>query len=303
MKRIALVALLALVAGACTYRPQRTEPSASPSPSASPQASGGVITDEWDARLALDERFDIFFCDPDDYPVGVGPQERRERGLAWYRIAERSREAAAIRASLGYREPLTDDQTMRIYEVHKRIRVIALTSSDAAWRFTVNEGTEGDATAIDGTIARNGSIHVATQRPVDAFCPICLAAGTLIATPSGDRDVTTLRSGDLVWTMDARGRRVAAPVLRTVRRPVGSPHPMLRLTLSDGRVLVAASAHPDARGRPIGALAAGDPMDGATVEGIDVVWREASATYDLLPDGPTGAYWANGILLGSTITR
>jgi hypothetical protein len=25
------------------------------------------------------------------------------------------------------------------------------------------------------------------------------------------------------------------------------------------------------------------------------------ATYDLLPSGPTGAYWADGVLLGSTL--
>src|SRR5688572_17429441 len=40
----------------------------------------------------------------------------------------------------------------------------------------------------------------------------CLPPATLIATPAGERPVSELRAGDLVWTRDAAGRRVAAPI-------------------------------------------------------------------------------------------
>jgi hypothetical protein len=34
---------------------------------------------------------------------------------------------------------------------------------------------------------------------------------------------------------------------------------------------------------------------------LEDVPYEGSATYDLLPSGDTGLYWADGILLGSTL--
>ena len=35
----------------------------------------------------------------------------------------------------------------------------------------------------------------------------------------------------------------------------------------------------------------------------DTVGGHLSATYDLLPAGPTGTYWAQGVLIGSTLHR
>jgi hypothetical protein len=45
----------------------------------------------------------------------------------------------------------------------------------------------------------------------------------------------------------------------------------------------------------------GDTLDGALVIVVEQVIYEGGATYDLLPGGPTGLYWANGILLKSTL--
>jgi hypothetical protein len=46
---------------------------------------------------------------------------------------------------------------------------------------------------------------------------------------------------------------------------------------------------------------------GATIDGAIVVARRVStyrgATWDLLPAGDTGHYWADGVLLGSTLAR
>ena len=45
----------------------------------------------------------------------------------------------------------------------------------------------------------------------------------------------------------------------------------------------------------------GDELDGAIVVGIDRVAYGDGATYDILPNSASAAYWANGILLGSTL--
>jgi hypothetical protein len=36
---------------------------------------------------------------------------------------------------------------------------------------------------------------------------------------------------------------------------------------------------------------------------MDWVQSTASMTFDILPAGSTGTYWANGILVGSTLKR
>jgi hypothetical protein len=77
---------------------------------------------------------------------------------------------------------------------------------------------------------------------------------------------------------------------------------MLRLALADRRVLVAAGTHPAADGTYLRQLRVGARHNGATIVSIGWVFSGAPATYDLLPAGGAGAYWANGILVGSTLT-
>ena len=110
-----------------------------------------------------------------------------------------------------------------------------------------------------------------------------------------------IRPRDMVWTTDASGRRVAAPVEQVTARSTPGPHLMLQLSLSDGRTLIAAGAHPAANGVFLRELHVGDGYDGATIAAIDWVTSTAPMTFDLLPAGPTGTYWANGILVGSTL--
>jgi hypothetical protein len=42
-------------------------------------------------------------------------------------------------------------------------------------------------------------------------------------------------------------------------------------------------------------------LDGAHIASVDRVAYAGGATYDILPAGATGTYWANGVLLGSTL--
>jgi hypothetical protein len=48
-------------------------------------------------------------------------------------------------------------------------------------------------------------------------------------------------------------------------------------------------------------LQAGDFLDGARILSVERVLYTGMVTYDILPAGDTGAYWANGILLASTL--
>jgi hypothetical protein len=132
-------------------------------------------------------------------------------------------------------------------------------------------------------------------------CPLCLARGILIDTPDGPVPVEHLRSGMTVWTADADGRRIPARVLQVGSTPVLPSHQVVHLVLADGRTVDASPGHPLPDGRTLAELRPGDAVDGSTVTSADLIAYDGGATFDLLPSGPTGAYWANGIPLGSTL--
>jgi hypothetical protein len=106
----------------------------------------------------------------------------------------------------------------------------------------------------------------------------------------------------LVWTASTDGKRVAAPVLETGSVAVPAGHLMVHLVLADGRELLASPGHRAADGRQLGTLLAGDRLDRSTVKLWELVPYSGDRTYDLLPAGPTMTYWANGILLSSTLS-
>ena len=130
---------------------------------------------------------------------------------------------------------------------------------------------------------------------------ICLPAGTLIDTPDGPMAVEGLKTGDAVWTLDAGGARVATTILETSVVPVPAGHLLIHVILQDGRELWASPGHPTADGRKMGDLAAGEYLDGALITKVEIVPSDQPATYDILPAGDTGYYWADGILIGSTL--
>jgi hypothetical protein len=170
----------------------------------------------------------------------------------------------------------------------------------------------------DGTLVRPGgcqpsypdNVQPATQRAKDGTCLQiechlkCLPEDARIATPHGDVRVRDLVPGDEVWTLDARGRRVAGHVYVTSSVPVIDHHEIVEITLDDGRTARASAAHPLASTSGIvGDLAPGARFDGATITGVRAIEYAGARTWDLLPDGATGAYWADGVLLGSTLRR
>jgi hypothetical protein len=129
----------------------------------------------------------------------------------------------------------------------------------------------------------------------------CLPAGTLIDTPGGSRAVEDLRVGDSVWSVNRPGEKLAASILKVSRVPIPAGHRLVHVALADGRSVWASPGHPTADGREFSQLKTGEVLDGSTITVVESAAYDQGATYDLLPSGPTGYYWANSVLIGSTL--
>jgi hypothetical protein len=251
---------------------------------------------------------DLDYCDPDVYPITRG----LKLDSAQARLPTIKADATAYKAILEHLRitddsNLTSDQIIAISEDYKKIQHIELKPEDGAYRFAVLQ-TNGPAdaappTLVEGTISASGRASIERKTPGEQpICPICLAAGVRIATPIGQVRVEDLRVGMPVWTTDRHGRLLRAVVLLTGHMAAPPGHEVVRIVLEDGRIVSASPRHPIADGRPVGELRAGEFVDGSWVISVTRVPYSGSATYDLLPSGPTGVYIANGIPLASTIS-
>lgn len=245
------------------------------------------------------------YCDPDFYPLA---REGGEQASATARYPEIQADAEVYAAIIAHEHlpggQLTDAQKLTVYRAWKLLRALTLTQStnQFAFAFSYRAITTSGYAMVAGTVRVDGVVSVTSRTPTGApNCPICLAASTLIATPDGEVLVTDVRPGMLVWTETPEGHRVAVRVIEAGSTPVPAGHLMVRLALEDGRVVLASPGHRAADGRPLGTLAPGDRLDGSTIVDWELVPYGSDRTYDLLPAGPTGTYWANGILLASTL--
>jgi hypothetical protein len=211
-------------------------------------------------------------------------------------------DAETYRAIIAHAHPAGGESDpayqLAVWQEWEKLQATQLTAnSSGGYDFTVRTATA----IVTGSVDSGGKVTVTSSKPGRPNCPICLAAATLIDTPSGPVRVIDLKLGDQVWTATATGDRLEARVaaLGSVAFPFG--HEAIRLQLSDGRVVTASAGHPTADGRTVGQLREGDRLDGATVVAATPVHLNDGATYDLLPSGPTGRYWADGVLLGSTL--
>lgn len=130
----------------------------------------------------------------------------------------------------------------------------------------------------------------------------CLAGNSFIGTPSGFVLIKDIKIGDYVYTVDISGRRVQTVIVKKTKRPVAKNHKMVQLVLEGGRKLFVSPGHPTFDYKMIGSLVKRDKLDGSYVDSIKVLSYKGKYTYDILPYGVTGAYWANGILIGSTLS-
>jgi Hint domain len=311
--RVRLAAITMLLLGAaCTAvgsPTPRATPSVVPPPSGSPLATPAdrVLTQaELKLRL-LEELGPLWYCDPDEYPVARGDEAQ----LAVERFGEMQRDAeafAAIVADLGHEptDTFSAADKLEIYRLWKRLNAILLEPAGGggfAFDFlTMPAAGADEGTRTRGIIDARGVVSIVRQEAgLEPACPICLARGTLIDTPAGAIPVERLRIGDPVWTIDASGRRTSGRVVAIGKVGVPSTHRVVDLVLDDGRHVRASAGHPLSDGRRLGDVRPGDLVDGARVLSARTVRYDGGATFDLLPGGPTGVYWADGLPLGSTL--
>lgn len=245
------------------------------------------------------------YCDPDTYPVAHGtPLEAAKRRLPSIQADSTTYQAILTHEKILPGTPLTDAQIVAISQDYKQIQVIDLLPTGDVLHFVVYVPTNdypANNESISGTVGRSGDVRLQSPGPGrQKNCPICLAYGVLISTPAGPVPVQDVSPGMTVWTTDLDGRRVRGVVLQigSMLAPIG--HEVVQLMLADGRTVMASPGHPTADGRRIGDLLPGDALDGSRVVS-SILIPYSSATYDLLPSGPTGTYFADGVLLGSTL--
>jgi len=333
MRRLLLAALVALVAActgstsgssaapgatgvAATASTASSGPGLTIEPRTTPGPGGGGTPAASDAALvAPDLRYRLvdqvgrpLFCDPDFYPIARSDEAQlADQHLAAIRSDVPT--YAAIAAHLGI-DPAADPtpaQVLAIYGEWKMLRALALTSADGRFGFdyvAADPSNQGAGWHVVGTIDAGGTIALDRRDPSgQPPCPICLARGTRIATPDGEQRVEDLRPGMAVWTVDGLGQRVPGRILEIGSTPVPATHRVVHLVLTDGRTVDVSPGHRLPDGRPIGDLRPGDLVDGTTVVSAALKAYDGGATFDLLPSGGTGTYWANGILLASTLAE
>ena len=246
------------------------------------------------------------YCDPDFYPIArLGGEEANAISTYPQIKADAETHAAIVAHEHLPSGDLTDAQKLAVYRAWKLLRVVALSQNGAEYSFQYRVQSKTGSAAyemVTGTVRVDGVVSVSSQvASGPPPCPICLAGSTLIATPAGAVRVTDVRVGMIVWTQAADGSRVAAPVVEIGSMEAPSGHRMVHLALADGRELMVSPGHRTAAGRAVGSLRVGDVVDGSTVTRWELVPYVDGKTYDLLPAGATGRYWANGILLSSTL--
>lgn len=300
--RVAVTLLLLIVAGCA---PGAT---GTPGPTTLPGPSGGATLTAGELRLLVIERFGPrWYCDPDEYPIARGTEQERAIERFDEMVAEGViYKAVAAKLGIGLSGSLTDAQKLAIYQVWKVALSIPFDPvGDGRYRFDylaqpVGGGVQGLRTM--GIVNADGSMVIEQQAAAgEPVCPICLARGARIDTPTGSIAVEDLRLGDPIWTLDAAGRRVAGTVIALGSTAAPADHRVIRLTLADGRSVTASPGHPLADGRTFGSLALGDLVDGSAVTGLESIAYSGGETFDLVASGATGMYFSEGIPIGSTL--
>ncbi|OGE63099.1 hypothetical protein A2964_03275 [Candidatus Daviesbacteria bacterium RIFCSPLOWO2_01_FULL_40_27] len=134
-------------------------------------------------------------------------------------------------------------------------------------------------------------------------CPICLASNTQIATPTGDVNVKDLKVGMKVYSVNEQGKKIVVDIIKVSSTQAPASHRVVHLTLSDGRELWVSPNHPTIDGLEAGQLQVGQNYDGSIILSSELIPYWDNKTYDLLPNSETGFYFANSILMGSTLKQ
>ena len=188
---------ISATSGIASAGPRATiQPGTTPGPIAVPSAVASVApVAKADLRYRLVAKLGRpLFCDPDFHPVARDD----EVALATQHLSAIQADAptyAAIVGHLGIDRSTapTTDQVLAIYRDWKMLRALALTEVDGNFGFDYVAAAGSSAATgfhVTGTMDPSGTISVARRDPSGPPpCPICLARGTRIATPDGERPV------------------------------------------------------------------------------------------------------------------
>ena len=247
---------------------------------------------------------DYFWCDPDFYPV-ARPGVEQQNAIDQFAAIEANREEFTViltHLNLADKAGYTDDEKLQIYREYKKLNgAVQVTATASGYTFTIRVG-QNQGENYQGTISASGLITVTATTPSINTCPICLAEGTLIDTPDGPVPVEKLQQGMMIYTQDDAGKKIAGVITATASAQSPTSFQIIRIVLNDGRIVSASPGHPTTDGRTIGELKVGDTLDGGIIAAVTAV-PYSGYTFDILPEGGTGFYWANGILLKSTLAQ
>jgi len=247
---------------------------------------------------------DYFWCDPDLYPIARSGVEQ-QNAIDQFAAIEANREEFTViltHLNLPDKAGYTDDEKLQIYREYKKLNgAVQVTATASGYTFTIRVG-QNQGENYQGTISASGLITVTATTPSINTCPICLAEGTLIDTPDGPVPVEKLQQGMMIYTQDDAGKKIAGVITATASAQSPTSFQIIRIVLNDGRLVSASPGHPTTDGRTIGELKVGDTLDGGIIAAVTAV-PYSGYTFDILPEGGTGFYWANGILLKSTLAQ
>ncbi|GEM_PF-6874759 len=132
----------------------------------------------------------------------------------------------------------------------------------------------------------------------------CLPASAQILTSLGNVPIDLLKKGDKVITVNLKGDKIEMPIKITNKVEVIGKHNMVLIELKDGRKIQVTPGHPSVvDNKNLSDFVLGDKLDGSSIVKISEIAYAENFTYDILPEGETGFYWADGILIGSTLMR
>jgi len=135
-----------------------------------------------------------------------------------------------------------------------------------------------------------------TKAQASCEVPNCCSADTRVRTSSVDKRIQDIKRGDLVISDGNKSAKIIK-----INKIETKKHKILFIRLNDGTVLEISPEHLTSNGKKFKDLKLGDVIDGRLVVEIKLKNYNYKYTYDILPDSQSGNYFANGVLIGSTL--